>query len=826
MAIKCPKCQHENPEGTLFCGKCAGPLKSAEGISITKTLITPIESLQKGSTLAGRYKIIEELGRGGMGVVYKAEDTKLKRTVALKFLPPELTHITEVKERFLREAQSAAALDHPNICTVYEFDETEEKTFISMAYIEGQSLKKKIDAGPLELDEAISIAAQVAEGMQEAHKKGVIHRDIKSANIMVTEKSQAKIMDFGLARISGTTLLTKEGSTMGTIAYMSPEQARGQEVDHRTDIWSLGVVLYEMFSGQLPFKGEHDQSVVYSILNEKPKPITDLRSEIPMPIGQVVSKALEKNPDERYQQIDDLLDDLKSISAGIVPEEIKVRLRKAKRLKRKRAILYAGAAGFLIIMVVLGLILLKRPPETIDSIAVLPLENLTGDAQQDYFADGVTDELIGQLGQISALRVISRQSVMQYRGSDKPLTEIARELNVDAVVEGSVQQVGDSVRIRVQLIDVIHEERNLWGQTYDQAMTDVLVMYNEVTRAIADKTQVKLTAEETTRFTNTRRVNPQAYDAYLKGQFHWGKLTPEGFDMALQYFELARKEDPNFALAYAGIAMVWAGRNQFGLVLPSEAVPKAKEAALKALELDNTLAEVHYVLAAIRTWGEWDWERAEKSFQRAIEINPNYPDVRAYYSHFLFTMHRPDEAMVQIERTMELDPFNPLFQSLYGVDLLFMRRYDEAIEQFQNVLKTVPNHGFTLHKLALAFHQKQMYEEALETTKEYFTAWGFEEGVKALARGYEEAGYTGAMNNAAEVWEELSRVTYINPWLIADLYVIAGNKDKAFELLEKGFEVRNPNMPYIVAFPEFVDLLGDEPRFKDLLRRMNLPELE
>jgi serine/threonine protein kinase len=333
MGIKCPKCNTDNPDTQKFCGECATPLPSSKEIPVTKTLEKSIQELIGGTTFAGRYQIIEELGRGGMGVVYKAQDTKLKRTVALKFLPQELTHISEVKERFMREAQAAAALDHPHICTVYEFDETEEKTFISMAYIEGESLKKKIESGPFELNEALRIAIQAAEGLQEAHKKGVVHRDIKSANIMVTEKDEAKIMDFGLARVTGTTLVTKEGMTMGTIAYMSPEQARGEKVDQRTDIWSFGVVLYEMFSGQLPFKGDHDQAIVYSILNEKPKPIMDLHTEIPMSIEQVVAKALEKNPDERYQNIDELLDDLRSISEGIEPEGIRVRLWKAKLLR-------------------------------------------------------------------------------------------------------------------------------------------------------------------------------------------------------------------------------------------------------------------------------------------------------------------------------------------------------------------------------------------------------------------------------------------------------------------------------------------------------------
>jgi serine/threonine protein kinase len=400
MTTQCPKCKAENPDTKSFCGDCGTQLPASEGISpsLTKTLQTPVKTLAKGSTFAGRYKIIEELGRGGMGVVYKAEDTKLKRTVALKLLPPELTHIPEVKERFMREAQAAAALEHPNICTVYEFDEAEEKTFISMAYVEGQNLRKKIESDPLELEEALRIATQVAEGLQIAHKKGVIHRDIKSANIMVTEDNQAKIMDFGLARMTGTTLLTQEGAAMDTIAYMSPEQARGKEVDHRTDIWSFGVVLYEMLTGELPFKGEHEQAVVYSIRKDKPRPITEVNAEIPPSIEQVVDKALEKDADKRYQQVDELLDDLKSISAGIVPEEIKVRLRKAKLRRRKRAILYAGAVGLSILALVLALTLFTGPAEAIESIAVLPLENLTGDLEKQYVVDSVTDELIGKLG--------------------------------------------------------------------------------------------------------------------------------------------------------------------------------------------------------------------------------------------------------------------------------------------------------------------------------------------------------------------------------------------------------------------------------------------
>ena len=824
MGVICPKCQHENPEDTLYCGKCGGPLKTAEGASVTKTLITPKENLQKGSTVAGRYTILEELGRGGMGVVYKAEDTKLRRTVALKFLPPELTHIPEVNERFTREAQAAAALDHPNICTVYEFDQADKTSFISMAYIEGQSLKEKIASGPFELDEALNIATQVAEGLQEAHKKGIVHRDIKSANIMVTENKQAKIMDFGLARITESTLVTQEGMTMGTVTYMSPEQARGEEVDFRTDIWSLGVVLYEMLTGKLPFKGEHEQAIVHSILKEKPEPVTDSKPDIPVSIEQVVSKALEKNPEKRYQQVEDLLDDLKSISAGIVPEEIKSRLRKAKLRKRKRAILYAGVAGLIIIATVIALSLFTGPAEAIDSIAVLPLENLTGDVEQNYFVDGVTDELIGQLAQISGLRrVISRTSVMKYKDTDKSLPEIAQELNVDAVVEGTVYQVGERVRIRVQLIDALPEERNLWAHTYERAGTEVLAMYNEVARAIVNEVQITLTSKEETRLASALQINPQAYEAYLKGMSHLYKLTPPELDAALYYFEQALEIDPNYALAYTGISFVWIGRQQMGLLIPSEATPKAKEAAQRALELDDTLAEVHYTLGIIRTWSDWDWEGGEQAFKRALELKPNYAEALVYYSNLLCYMDRLDEALTMAERAVQLDPLNSIILTISVTVLEYLRRFDDIIERCQKALQTSPNDPVGHNGLWCGYYMKGMYEESLKSAKAFFTGLGMAPIAEAMAQGYEEDGYSGAMTSAAEIMAAFSKQTYVSPYFIAQMYAFAGDKENSMEWLERAYEMRDPIMPY-VSCPYF-DLLDDDPHYQDLLRRMNLSEL-
>lgn len=825
MADKCPKCEIDNSSDSKFCRECGTPLPPArmEAFSHTRTFVRPIHQLSAGSTFAGRYLIVEELGRGGMGVVYKAQDQKLQRTVALKFLPPEWTNDLSAKERFLREARAAAALDHPHICAVHEMDEAEGRVFISMALVEGESLKARLGRGRLKLDEAVEIGRQIAEGLHHAHIKGVVHRDIKSANIMVAENGRIKIMDFGLARIQGAALLTREGTTMGTVAYMSPEQARGEEVDQRTDIWSLGVVFYEMFGGRLPFRGDHDQTVIYAILNKPPRPISDLRPDIPAPLEQVIGKALEKNPDRRYGQVEAMLDDLASISEGTGPEALKTRRRRARRSKRRRAIGYARAAAFIILAALFIPGLFSPRSQGMDSIAVLPIENLTGDPQKEYFADGITDELIGHLSQVGELRVISRTSMMKYRGAKKPLPEIARELHVDAVLEGAVHQVGDRVRIRLELIDALPEERNLWGETFDRSAADVLVMVGEISRLVVGKMRLKLDPREETRLAGARRVNPEAYEAYLKGQFHYYKLTRQDLDSALRYFESALTKDPRYALAYAGIARVWAGFLQQGLVPAGEATPKAKAAAAQALELDASLADVHFTLGSIKIWMDWDWEAGESEYRRAIELNPNYPDPRAGYSHLLNILKRPNEAMPQIEKALELDPLNTLFRAFYAMNLMYARRYDEAIASLRDTLQTSPNDLLALSALRSAFHMKKMYAEAMDIWKASFAARSDREAEAALARGYAEGGYPGALKQAAETLAARSRTTFVSPWQIGTLYTRAGKNDEALAWLEKAYIAHDPNMPYLSADPIF-DGLRNDPRFRDLLRRMKLPQ--
>ncbi|MEJ2636746.1 MAG: protein kinase [Calditrichia bacterium] len=771
------------------------------------------------------YIILEEIGHGGMGVVYKAEDTKLRRKVAIKFLPPDLIRDEDAKNRFIHEAQAASALEHNNICNIHEVDQTDDgQLFVVMACYEGESLKDKIERGPMSVENALDIAIQIARGLEKAHDKGIVHRDIKPANIFLTEDGQVKIIDFGLAKLAGRTLLTKEGTTLGTVAYMSPEQTQGANVDHRTDIWSLGVVLYEMLCGDRPFKGDYEQAVMYSIVNEEPIHLTGVNPEIPQSLEHVVSRALEKNPEKRYQQAGELLDDLESLSAGIVPEAIQARLRKARLRKRRKAILY-GMAGGLLIMAATALFLMTGKAQVIDSIAVLPLENLTGNAEQEYFVDGVTDELIGQLGQISGLRrVISRTSVMRYKDTDKSLPEIARELKVDAIVEGTVYQIGENISIKVQLFDALPEERSLWTQRYDRPVTGVLVMYGEMAAAIAENIQVKLTADETTRFAGARRVNAAAYEDYLRGSYQWMKfVTREDLEIAEKYFCDALEKDPSYASAYAGRAWVWLVRNQFGWSSPEEAGPEAKAAALHAIKLDENSASAHEALASVKWLIDWDWDGARETWRRAIELNPNVASAQGWYAHYLMSMGHGEEALIHSERAAVLDPFNPLVQCLHGIVLYSQRRYDEAIAMGQEALRIQPDLPIATNILWWALHEmKGRDKEALETAKVFARVTYDPKIEAALDEGYANGGYAEAMRRGAGFLISRLPEVFCLPSDIAMFYAMAGEKEKTIEWLEKGLEVHDPLLPYL-GYPIFVDLLKDVSRYQQLLRKMNLP---
>jgi len=822
--MKCPQCHADNPDTSRFCGSCAALLgqDSTPIDSLTKTIQIPAHALSKGTLIAGKYRIVDEIGRGGMGIVYKAEDIVLQRTVALKFLPAQWTADPEARERFVHEARAASALDHSNICNIHEIGEAaDDRMYIAMAFYEGKSLREKIKQGLLKQEEALDIAVQAATGLAKAHQKGIVHRDIKPANMIITSDGVVKILDFGLAKLAGQIKLTREGTTVGTVAYMSPEQAKGEAVDQRTDIWSLGVVLYEMLSGILPFKGDYERTLIHSVLNQEPERLGGRRKDLPAGLENIVFKALSKDPIDRYQSMDELVEDLQSVVAGLQPVRASSMFLRGRFLGLKKVFAYPAMAGISILAIVAWLLIFPKRGQAFDSIAVLPIENLTGDPGQEYFVDGATDELIGQLAQIGSLRVISRTSVMKYKALKIPVPEIARELNVKAVVEGTVHRVGDRVRIRVELIKALPEERNIWNQTYDRAMADVLVMYSEMARTIAGKMQVKLAPQEETRLAAVHQVNPEAYQAYLQGQFHWYKLTRPDLDSALQYFELALAKDPGYAQAYAGIASVWIGRQQQGFVPTRESAPKAKAAAAKALELDSMLAEVHETLAGIRTWTDWDWEGGEAEYRRAIELNPNLPGPRASISHLLNILKRPEEAMTQIQRALELDPLNALFRGHYAMDLMYAHRYDDVIAVIRETLKTSPNDPIALSTLRSAYHMKRMYPEAIEAWKASYAARGDEAAEEALARGFKEGGYPRALQRVAETLAARARTAYVPAWQIGTLYTRAGMKDEALDWLEKAYQAHDPNMPYISVDPIFDDI-RDDPRFRDLLRRMNL----
>ncbi len=788
--MKCPRCAAENNDASRFCGNCASPLhpERPEAPSLTKTLETPIRVMRPGAVIAGKYRVLEELGAGGMGIVCKAEDLKLKRSVALKFLPPHLVDSPELKERFLVEAQAAAALNHPNICVIHEVGEDQGRPYIAMEFVEGETLRDRIRRGPLDPGDAVGLVDQVAAGLGEAHNKGIIHRDVKSANIMVTSQGRAKVMDFGLAKLRGGSSLTKSQTTLGTIAYMSPEQARGEHLDRRTDIWSLGVVLYETLAGKLPFQGDHDQTVIYAILNQEPESLLRARPGIEPGLDHVVGQALTKKASERYQTMEEFRADLAAVAEGLRPLKAKARPAAIK-------------------------------------LAVLPFANLTGDPDQEYLSDGLTQEMITLLGRLhpQSLGVIARTSVMRYKKTDTPIDQIGRELGVEYVLEGSARREGSRIRVSTDLIQV-RDQTQLWGDAFEREMSGILALQNDVAKNVAKALALKLLPSEQAILAKARPVDPEAYTACLNGLAHWYKLTPGDLETAQKYFESALAKDPDNALAHTGMFLALLGRAQMGLAPPREIMAEAKPHLLQALELDDTLAEAHFGMAGLKTWVEWDWEAGEASFRRALELNPNYAMARVYYAHLLFYVDRPEEALAQGARALELDPLNSLFMGIHAVTLLSLGKYDEAVALCRKALRTSPNDPIAHMTLWEAIHLKGDLDEALEEAKAYYAGLELAPVVEAMTGASRTGGYPEAMRAAAETLVAIAQEVYFGPWMIAYPYAAAGDKDKTLEWLEKGIEVGDLNMPYL-GQPHSIlrELFGDDPRFQALLKRMNLP---
>ena len=821
---------------------------------------TDVSTLKLGQQVA-RYKIVSLVGRGGMGEVYLAEDGELHRKVCVKLLPKTFTESTndnanddlapvgERLRRFEHEARSASALNHPNILTVHEFGQADGLRFMVTEFIEGQTLRDRLRS-PTEVDEALEIAIQIASALVAAHRVNIVHRDIKPENIMIRkDDGLVKLLDFGLAKTTEiasapdaltvdkeaqTQFKTAPGIVMGTLAYMSPEQARGDVVDERTDIWSLGVVLYEMLAGYSPFLGATSSEIISAILSRQPVPsVARYSPTVPQQLEAIVEKALAKNKDERYQTCKDLLIDLKRVKKSLdlkasarstkTEEEPVIKLTKtaeAPRVLTSRKLI--AIAALTLAVALTGIVIFTRsklstPITTpqIKSVAVLPLTNLSGDPSQEYFADGMTEALISNLTQIRALRVISRISAMRYKGTTKSLQEIADELKVDAVVEGSVQRSGGHVLVTARLIPAATDSP-LWSRQFDRDLSDVLKLQNEIARAVTDEIRIQLTADEQSRLASARSINPQAHEAYLLGRYHLAKLNEEELKLAIDYFERAIQIAPDSAIAYSGLAEAWMERGVWGAKSFKEVQEPARAAAIKAASLDDGIAEVHTMIGQIKYLYDWDWSASDKEFKRALDLEPGSVAAHKYFAILLMALGHHTEAISEIQQAAQLDPLSADVQAVYGRILYRARRYEEAIPPLKRALELDPQ-LYTAHvRLGDVYAALGRYDEAIALFEKagQLRSEGRQHSVR-LARVY---ALTGRQREAREI---LSGVE-ADAFEAAGAYVALGENDEAFRVLGKAVEERNSLIAFIKEDPT-LDKLHSDPRWKLLLQRMNFP---
>jgi serine/threonine protein kinase len=774
-----------------------------------------------GQTL-GHYRILEQIGAGGMGVVYRAHDTRLDRDVALKVLPSGALAGEAAKKRFRKEALTLSKLSHSNIAQVYDFDAQDGLDFLVMEYVDGVTLAEKLGSRALREKEVLSLAEQIAKTLQDAHECGIIHRDLKPGNIILTPKGQVKLLDFGLARLlqpTGATEATEsftEPHGAGTLPYMAPEQLRGDPADFRIDIYAAGVVLYEMATGQRPFEAKVSTALADDIIHKPATPPRWLNPTLSPKLEDIILKCLEKDPANRYQSAKELTVDIRRLASPIPVEipavEVRLRWRRAVTM----AVVTAVAVSALLFILNVGRWRERLFRQTnsghIESLAVLPLENLSGDPEQEYFADGMIEALITDLSKIGALRVISRTSAMHYKGTTETLPQIARELNVDAVVEGSVMRSENRVRVTAQLIHA-PTDRHLWAESYEEDQHDILSLQSKVASAIVHEIETRLTSQEQARLASTRPVNLEAHEAYLKGRYYWDKRTQEGLKKSIAYFDLAIAKDPNYAVAYAGLADSYTLFSRYGILAAREAFPKAKAAALKALEIDDQLAEAHATLGEIKASYDWDWGSAEKEFKRALELNPGSPMPHYWYSYsYLTPMGRHAEAIIEMKRALELDPLSLMTNTNLAGSFFEARQYDQAIEQLQKTIELDPNFGPAHAYLAEVYLQKRMYHEA--TAENLGDTLG-------IARIY---GLSGRKSEALRFLPELREGVKhmgVSAFEMALVYAALEERDEAFAFLERAYAERSEQLTYLNVEPGF-DSLRPDPRFQDLLRRVGL----
>ena len=755
-----------------------------------------------GQTL-GRYRIVERLGEGGMGVVFRAQDPRLERDVALKVLKPDALHDEDSKHRFRLEARALSRLLHPNIATLFDFDSDRGVDFLVLEFVPGESLARTLRNGPpLPETRARAIALDVTEGLQSAHEKGIVHRDLKPGNIVITPRGRAKVLDFGLARVMPAAGdLTQSGTAsgpsalVGTVPYMSPEQVRGGRVDASSDLYALGALLFEMTTGMRPFGGDDVVSLLYQIAHQPAPLLRAISPGLSAELERVVARCLEKAPLRRFSDAGALLRALRGESS-----------------EDGRGLSAAWTSG--------------SPPESgssksIRSLVVLPFENRSGDPAQEFFADGMTDALIADLAQIAALRVISRTSAMRFKGMHPPLSELARDLRVDGVVEGSAMQVGDRVRITVQLVDVA-SDRSVWAKSYERGLTDILTLQSEVTHAIADEIRIQVTPEERVRLRPKGTVNPAAHVASLQGSFLWNRFTGESVKQAIRRFEEAIAIDPDYAAAYAGLADSYVMLANHHILPPREGYSLGRKAAERGLALDESLAELHTSLSWIHRLFDWDWAAAERESLRALQLNPGYAFGHSRYALLLSGMGRHEEAIAEAERAHELDPLNLLTYTAMGDTLFYARRFERSVVPYRKCLELDPTFSAAHTDLARSLEHLGRPDEAVEEfVRGTADSGGLPRPSSGLAILYARAGRMDDARATLEAVQALSQKQFVSPYGIASYYAVIGDNERALDWLEKAYAERDGTLVWLKVHPRMDGLRG-EPRFRDLLARMRL----
>ena len=781
-------------------------------------------------TRLGRYEVLAPLGSGGMGEVYRARDVSLSREVAIKVLPAGFATDPNRLRRFEQEAHAVGQLNHPNVVTVHDVGSHEGAPFVVSELLEGDTLRARIEAGPLPVEQAVDYALQATFALAAAHDKGIVHRDLKPENMVVTRDGRLKVLDFGLAKLLRPTeavlgtvsqadtgpLLTGPGLVIGTMGYMSPEQLRGQAVDPRSDLFAFGVVFYEMLTGRRPFLGPTPVDTATSILKDDPPPLADWRPGIPPALESIIRRCLEKMPEQRFASAHEVADALRGASWSLP------RWRRVPRALRWGL----GAAAVAALLVTSAGDLRRRMASwgpaapRVQALAVLPLRNLSGDPEQEYFADGMTDALIGSLASIQGLRVISRTSVMHYKNAPQPLPAIARELGVDAVVEGTVLRADNRVRLSVQLMDA-DPEQQLWSHVYEQDLSDVLTLHRRLAEAIAGEIRLTLSPEETQRLRASRRVDPEAHEAYLKGRFHWQKQTHLGVRKAIEHFEEALERDPAHGPAYAGLAdsyisLSWVGDDPLP---PREAYPKARAAALKALERDGSLAEAHASLGLVKWRYDWDWPAAEAALRRAIEMQPSEAVSHHWYGLFLATLGRHAEAAREMEKAQELDPLSRLITVNRGWALYFARLYEAAASQERKAIRSWPDYTAGHFVLGLSLEALGRYEEAVAELRKARTLSGDLPYLMAT-EGHIHA-RAGRRAEALKLLETLKQREHFAPSLAAYVYAGLEDKEAALSWLERAVEERDAYLVFLQVNPVW-EPLRREARFREIEKAVGL----